>query len=221
MSQIQPRSEGEALLDQATPSPLLLLVPLLALVLDVAVVASGFSSQTVWYVIRASGIVAYVLLTLSVLAGLTITNRVLPSGQPRVDAFEVHSFTALLIFGFVSVHVVALLLDSFIGFSPLQVLIPFTSDYRPLAAGAGILGLYSTGVVYASLWVRKRIGYKTWRTLHYLSFVAFILATLHGTFSGADTGTAWMILIYAVAAVTVALMTLRRVMAVTKRLSPA
>jgi sulfoxide reductase heme-binding subunit YedZ len=221
MSQIQPRSEGEILLDQAMPSPLLYFIPVLALVLDAAVVVSGFSSQTVWYVIRASGIVAYILLTLSVIAGLMITNRVLPSGQPRVDAFDIHSFTALLIFGFVSVHVVALLLDAYIGFTPLQVLLPFTSQYRPLAVAPGILGLYVTAVVYGSQWLRKRIGYKTWRTIHYASFAGFALVTAHGIFSGADAHTAWMILIYVAAALAVGGLTLRRVMVATQRLSPA
>ena len=86
------QSDGEALLAQAKTSWLHYLAPLAALLLDIVIVASGSSSNTIWYVIRASGIVAYVLLTLSVCAGLLITNKVLPSGRPRVDAFEVHNF---------------------------------------------------------------------------------------------------------------------------------
>ena len=180
-------SEGEELLDQAKLSWLHYLAPVLALILDVVVLASGASSQTTWYVIRASGIVAYVLLTLSVAAGLLITNKVLPSGRPRVDAFEVHNFAALLVLGFVSIHMVALLLDAYIGFSPIDILLPLSSTYRPLAVAGGILGLYVTLIVYGSVWVRKHIGYKTWRTIHFASFAAFLMAALHGIFSGADT----------------------------------
>lgn len=212
MSAMRVQDEGEELLDQAVPSFLHFVIPALALIADVAFISSEFSSQTTWYVVRASGIVAYVLLTLSVVSGLLITNRVLPSGQPRVDAFEVHNFTALLALAFTSVHAVGLLLDSFIGFSVSQILVPFTSHYRPVAVGAGILGSYIVVAVYGSLWLRKRIGYRTWRTLHYGSFVAYALVTLHGLFSGTDTGTAWMVAIYAASVVLVAAFTGRRVM---------
>ena len=189
--------EGEALLGQGEISWLHYLAPLLALLLDVIVVASGASSQTTWYVIRASGIVAFVLLTLSVAAGLLITNKVLPSGRPRVDAFEVHNFAALLDLGFVSIHIVALLLDSYIGFSPVDILVPLSASYRPFAVAGGILGLYVTALVYASLWFRKHIGYKAWRTIHFSSFGAYLLVALHGIFSGADTSHTWMLAVYA------------------------
>jgi predicted ferric reductase len=211
MTSATARSEGEELLDGAVPSFLHFVIPALALLLDLAFIGTGFSSQTVWYLIRASGVVAYILLTASVISGLLITNRVLPSGQPRVDAFEVHNFTALLALAFASVHIVGLLLDSFIGFSVAQVLIPFTSEYRPLAVGAGVLSIYVTAVIYASLWLRKRIGYKTWRTLHYGSFLAYALVTLHGLFAGTDTGQAWLIPVYAASVVLVAAFTARRV----------
>jgi predicted ferric reductase len=204
-------AEGEQLLDQAKPSLLHYLAPVAALAVDIAVVGSGASSQTVWQVIRASGIIAYVLLTVSVAAGLLITNRVLPVGRSRVDAFEIHSFTALLVMGFVSIHIVALLLDSFIGFSPLDIVVPFIADYRPLAVAAGILGLYVTLLVYGSVWLRSRIGYKTWRTLHYASFGAFALAAAHGIFSGADSEETWMVFIYIASLAVVGGLTWRRV----------
>jgi methionine sulfoxide reductase heme-binding subunit len=212
MTSLPARNEGEDLLDQAVPTALHFVIPAVALVMDIAFIAGQFSSQTTWYMIRASGIVAYVLLTLSVISGLLITNRVLPSGQPRVDAFEVHNFTALLTLAFTSVHVVGLLLDAYIGFSVVQIVVPFLSGFRPLAVSAGILGIYITAVVYASLWFRRRIGYKTWRTLHYGSFGAYALVTLHGLFAGTDTGVAWMIPVYAASVVLVAAFTTRRAM---------
>ena len=88
--------EGEALLDQGKASLLYYLVPVAALALDVVVLASGASSQTTGYVIRATGVIAYVLLTLSVAAGPLVTNGLSPGKRPRVDAFEVHNFAALL-----------------------------------------------------------------------------------------------------------------------------
>jgi sulfoxide reductase heme-binding subunit YedZ len=119
---------------------------------------------------------------------------------------------ALLVLGFVSIHIVALLLDAYVGFSPIDILLPLSSTYRPLAVAGGILGLYVTLIVYASMWVRKYIGYKTWRTIHFASFAAFLLAALHGIFSGADSSEIWMVAIYAISLLLVGGLTLRRIM---------
>jgi sulfoxide reductase heme-binding subunit YedZ len=198
---------------EGRPSPWLqLTIPVLALAVDGVVALSAPGANAVWYVIRASGIVAYVLLALSVMAGLLISSRSLPAGQGRADAFEIHSFLALLVLGFATVHGLALLLDTYIGFSPSQLLVPFTSSYRPVAVGAGMIGLYLTGIVYVSVWAKRFIGYKAWRALHYASFIAFVLGSLHGIFSGTDTGTVWMTALYAGSIAAVLALLARRIL---------
>jgi sulfoxide reductase heme-binding subunit YedZ len=184
-------------------SALSLLVPAASLLLVLAVTASGAGSTTVWYVIRAAGIVAYLLLTLSVVAGLGVRNRTMPPGRSRVDLFEVHTFLSLLVLGFASFHALTLLLDSYVGFSPTQILVPFTSSYRKVSVALGTLTLYLTAVVYVSFWLKGLIGQKGWRLLHYGSFAAFAGATYHGILSGADTSAAWMIAIYLISIVLV------------------
>ncbi len=191
-------------------SPWQILAPISALLFVGAVIATGVSASTVWYVIRGTGIIAYLLLALSVAVGLLITNRVAPSGRPRVDLYEVHIFLALLALGFTTVHGLALLLDNFVSFSAVQILVPFTSSYRPFAVALGILGFYVSLVVYLSFWARQYIGYKAWRTLHYASFAAFIVAGLHGVLSGTDTHTWWAVSLYAITILAVAGLTVRR-----------
>ena len=181
---------------EETASALGLLAPLASLLLVLVVTLSGAGPTTVWYVIRAAGIVAYLLLTLSMAAGLLVRHRALPPGRPRVDAFEVHSFLSLLVLGFASFHAFSLLLDGYIGFSPSQVLLPFTSSYRPISVALGTLTLYLVAVIYGSFWLKRFIGQRGWRTLHYGSFVAFAGATYHGILSGADTSAVWMLAIY-------------------------
>jgi methionine sulfoxide reductase heme-binding subunit len=203
-------TQRQAELEQASPEWWQFLLPLAALVLDVSIASSGVSSQTVWYVIRAAGVIAYVLLALTVVCGLLISNRLLPAGRLRVDLFEVHSFTALLVLAFGSFHALALLIDSYVGFSPSQVLVPFTSTYRPVSVALGILGLYGSMIIYASFWARRLIGYRAWRYVHYGSFLAFVALTLHGILSGTDAGTTWMVAIYALSAGTIATLTLKR-----------
>jgi sulfoxide reductase heme-binding subunit YedZ len=194
----------EETLEESRPSAFQILAPAAALLFVIGVVASGASDSTVWYVIRGTGIIAFLLLALAVSVGLVITSRVLPAGRPRVDMYEVHTFVSLLALAFTSVHGVTLLLDKFVSFSVVQILVPFTSSYRPFSVALGILSLYIAAAVYGSFWARHYIGYKTWRTLHYASFIAFILADLHGILSGTDTHTWWATGQYAIATLAVA-----------------
>ncbi|HYM16659.1 MAG TPA: ferric reductase-like transmembrane domain-containing protein [Dehalococcoidia bacterium] len=203
---------SEDLLEGAAPSPIQLLAPIAALVFVAAVVGSGAGSQTVWYIIRATGILAFVILTLSVCVGLLISGRAVPAGRPRVDLYELHTFLSLLALGFVGAHALTLLLDNFVSFSPVQILVPFTSNYRPFAVALGIVGLYLTAVVYASFWARGRIGYKRWRTLHYISFATFGIVALHGMLSGADASAPWMVLVYFLSIAAVVALTANRIL---------
>lgn len=166
-----------------------------AVLLVVGVIAvSSAGEMLIWYTIRATGILAYLLLTASVVAGLMMTNRTLPAGQPRVDLFDVHAFTALLAIVFSGVHGLALLLDAYIGFTPSQLLIPFTSSYRPF--GVGIISLYLAAGIYASFWAKRFIGHRAWRALHFTSFLGFLMAAGHGILSGTDSGSTWVLGLY-------------------------
>jgi predicted ferric reductase len=172
------------------------ILPVAALFAVAITALSGAGQTLVWYFVRASGVVAYLLLTISVCTGLLVRTRVLPAGPARVDVYEAHNFAALLVLSLAGLHATALLLDAYIGFSPAQIAVPFTSSYRPLAVGFGVVALYLASAVYGSFWLRRVISQRGWRALHYGSFAVFILVTLHGVFSGADSGTAWMIAIY-------------------------
>ncbi len=105
-------------------------------------------------------------------------------------------------------HAVTLLLDSYIGFSPSQILVPFTSSYRPVAVALGIMALYGAIAIYASFYLKRWTGHAAWRAIHYGSFGIFALASYHGILSGADTSKPWMLALYlgAIAAVVSLLM---------------
>ena len=91
---------------------------------------------------------------------------------------------------------------------------PFSGPYRPIWVGIGQLALGLSLLVFLSFYVRKRIGQKRWRSLHYLSFVAFLGATVHGLMAGTDTAASWVVLGYAAhAAIVVFLLTYRIVLA--------
>src|SRR6516162_5973150 len=97
------------------------------------------SSPVDWYLIRASGIVAYLLLTAGVALGLGIAGRERIPRWPRFALTDVHRFVGLLVGVFVSIHLVTLAIDSFLPFSLGQIVVPFTSSYRPLWTALGIV----------------------------------------------------------------------------------
>jgi predicted ferric reductase len=165
------------------------------------------SSQVFWFITRSAGLIAYLLFWLSTVWGLAVSSKIFDRLLNRPFTFDTHGFLSLLALGFIFIHVGALLWDSYAPFSIVQLLVPFTSSYRPLAVGLGIISLYLTLIVTVSFYMRRRIGYKTSRMLHYLSFVAYIGATVHGVLAGTDTALFSTQLIYEETAVVVILLT--------------
>lgn len=144
-----------------------------------------------WYVARASGMTAHFLLSLSVIAGLVISTKAGKGWLPGAEGFDIHKYGSYLLLGAVAIHGLALLGDSWIQFSLLDVLIPGVSPYRPLAVAGGIVAVYLTALLVVSFEFRTRLGPRTWRTLHHLSFPAYALALWHGLAAGTDANESW------------------------------
>ena len=161
---------------------------------------TGQIDHTFWYLSRAAGLSAYVLLCVNVALGLALSMPLLERWVMRWRVFDLHQFTALFLVALLALHVFALLGDQYIGFTVPQLLVPFLSPYRAWQVALGILGLYLTLVVTFTFYVRQHIGQRTWRVIHYGSFAVFVLALLHGITAGTDAGTGWAIALYAVSA---------------------
>jgi predicted ferric reductase len=145
------------------------------------------SVQLWWYVTRASGMVAYLLLWFSMVLGLGVTSKFFDQLLDRVFTYDFHQFISLLSIAFVVLHVVVLMLDRYMPYSIWQVLIPFISPYRPFWVGVGVIGFYLTLLVTITFYLRKRIGMHAFRVIHILSLVGYLGATLHGIYSGTDS----------------------------------
>jgi methionine sulfoxide reductase heme-binding subunit len=138
-----------------------------------------------WLVARASGLVAFGLLTLAVWAGLAMSTRVL--GPKRQKPFlALHRTLAWTGLSMVGLHVGALLLDPVMHFNLLSVLVPGTAAWRPGAVALGIVAGWTSLALAASFKARRWIGQKGWRRLHYASFAAFWLALGHALLVGSD-----------------------------------
>jgi methionine sulfoxide reductase heme-binding subunit len=154
-----------------------------------------------WNIIRAAGVGAFLMLWASVAWGLISTTSALGKKAPRATTVALHqafSTSGLLL---LVTHVVALLLDRFMPFTPLDLIVPLRATYRPVgvAFGIGAMFVMLLGVLSTS-WGRKLIGTKWWRRTHSLSVPAFTLALLHGLMTGTDTARPAMFWMYVVSA---------------------
>ena len=154
---------------------------------------------TFWILARASGLTAYVLLTLSVLAGLTVKSKPFGKAVRIPTVTDLHRFLALLGLGAVAIHGTTLVLDSTIRITPAALLVPGLVPYRPVWTALGVLAAELMLVVYLSFGLRKRIGVRNWRRLHYVTYAIFAAVTLHGLAAGTDTSQGWAIWLYACA----------------------
>src|SRR5579862_5798358 len=138
----------------------------------------GSLTALTWYVARSAGIVAYLLLSTSVVVGVLMSARAKLS-WPRFAVEEVHRFLAILTGVFLALHGIALLADRVVPISIVQLVIPFQTAYRPLGVGLGVTSALLLLAVALSNLIRKRLPYRLWRRIHYVTIAVWLTATAH------------------------------------------
>ena len=151
-----------------------------------------------WYLSRTSALVAYLLLFINFCLGILLKTRRLDSMMERWRVYEIHQFTAILSGVLIMFHVLSLLGDAYFKFSLTDLFVPMASPYKPLWTSLGILGFYGIVIVIASFYICKLIKKKTWRVLHFISYLIFPLVLFHGIKAGSDTSTLWVQWMYIV-----------------------
>ncbi len=155
----------------------------------------GQEAKGFWFLSRASGVTGYVLLWASVVLGLLMSTRLsrrsmLSAWAPALMA--VHEFVSWVAWGFVLFHAMILLGDTYVQTGWFNLLVPFAFDGgRSVWVGLGQMGFYLMSVVLVSYYVRQRIGFQTWRWLHFATFVLYALVTVHGLLAGSDVDVLW------------------------------
>ncbi len=184
---------------------------------------TGEAPKLYWYLSRGTAFTALSLLWISMALGIGLSNRLARSWPGTPAAFAIHEYVSLLGLAFAAFHALVILGDQFMKFDLLQLLVPFTtSDYRPLWVGIGQIGFYLWLIVALSFYVRKSIGQKTWRWIHYASYSMYILALLHGIYSGSDSSADWSQWYYWISAAGLLFLTLTRLIeSISEKLFPA
>jgi sulfoxide reductase heme-binding subunit YedZ len=150
------------------------------------------SSQALWYLTRGSGVVALLLLTATTLLGVLASSRWRGERWPRFAVADLHRNLTLLALAFIGIHVGTTITDAYAPIGVKDVFIPFVSLYRPIWLGLGALALDLLLAITITSLLRRRIGYRTWRALHWAAYATWPLALAHGLGSGSDARFGWM-----------------------------
>jgi sulfoxide reductase heme-binding subunit YedZ len=157
----------------------------------------GINTQQIWwFVTRAAGLIAYLLLWFSTIWGLAVPSKLVAPLLEQTYTFDFHQFISLLSIGFTLLHVIVLMVDQYLPFSIWQILLPFLDSYRPFWVGIGIISFYIILLVTITFYIRSLIGMSAFRAIHILSLVSYLGATLHGLFAGTDGTLPGMRIIY-------------------------
>ena len=160
--------------------------------MNLAAAASG--SQNLWYVSRASGLVLLVLFSVVVVLGVAGRMGSRPRGWPRFIFIELHRTLALFSIVLLALHVVTALLDPFVTIGWSATAIPFLSTYRPWQIGLGTLAVDIGAAVVITSLLRVRLGYRAWRAIHWLAYIAWPVAFVHSLTAGMDMTIWWVAL---------------------------
>jgi sulfoxide reductase heme-binding subunit YedZ len=167
------------------------------------ITAAVSGPSAMWYLTRGTGIVALILLTLSVALGVANVRRAQTASVPRFVFDSIHRSGSLLAVAFVLVHIATSLLDGYAPIRLIDVIVPFRSAYRPLWLGFGAVAFDLLIAVALTSVLRRRLGYRAWRATHWAAYACWPVALLHGLGTGSDTKTAWMLGITAVCVIAV------------------
>ena len=151
--------------------------------------------STLWFLSRATGIVAFVLLTVTVVLGIVTSLRWQTRTIPRFVIEYVHRNVTVLVLALIVIHVATVVVDGFAPIGWIAAVIPFTSPYRPIWLSLGALGFDLLLAVAVTSWLRHRVGFRVWRFLHWSAYASWLVVLVHAFGTGTDTREGWALLI--------------------------
>jgi len=140
-----------------------------------------------WYVARASGLVAWVLVAAAILWGLSLSGRITRRPRPAW-VLDLHRFLGLLAVVFTAVHLVGLVADSYAHFGPAELFVPLASSWRPGPVTWGIVAFYLLVAIEVTSLLMRRLPRRFWRGVHLTSYALYVVATVHLFTAGTDAG---------------------------------
>jgi predicted ferric reductase len=139
-----------------------------------------------WYLARSGGIVAWALLAASVLWGLALASRLFVRRPPAPWLLAVHRWLSGLAVAFTGIHLAGIMLDSYVEFRWLDLVVPFASDWKPLAVAWGVVAFQLLVAVQATSLFKSRLSHRAWRRVHHAALAIYVFSTVHFLTAGTD-----------------------------------
>lgn len=155
------------------------------------------NQQTWWYVTRASGMVAWLMLSASVIWGVLLSTKAFPQHRRPAWLRDLHTWLGGLTVTFLAVHLAALVADSYVHFDLIDIAVPFASSYQRVPVALGVVAAWLLVAVEVTSLAIARLPRRVWRWVHLSSYLVFLLTSLHAAYAGSDAGA----LLYQVTAV--------------------
>ena len=144
------------------------------------------SAKLSWYTARSSGLIAWAVVTASILLGLALSTRLIRRKGVPAWSLDLHKFLGTLSVVFVAVHLFALWADNFVYFGPAGLFVPMAAAWRPGPVAWGIAATYLLVAIQITSWTMRRLPRRLWHAVHLTSFPMFAMVTVHGFTTGAD-----------------------------------
>jgi methionine sulfoxide reductase heme-binding subunit len=155
-------------------------------------VLAATSGRELWYVTRSTGIVAFVLLTATVVMGIAANGDWARPRWPRFVTQGLHRNLSLLAVLFVFLHVMTTVVDGYVPIGWLDTVVPFMSPYHRLWVGLGAIAFDLILALVLSSLIRRHLSHRAWRGVHVLAYAAWPVAMVHGLGAGTDATTVIM-----------------------------
>jgi methionine sulfoxide reductase heme-binding subunit len=151
--------------------------------------------QALWFVSRASGLALLAAFSAALVLGVAARLGSAPKGWSRLALGELHRTLALFSVAFLGLHVITAIADRYVRIGWAATVLPFASPYRTLAIGLGTLAVDLGGAVLVTSLARQRLGYRAWRAVHWLAYLAWPVAFAHSLTAGNDLRIWWVALV--------------------------
>jgi DMSO/TMAO reductase YedYZ heme-binding membrane subunit len=163
------------------------------------------NSTALWYATRASGLMALILLTVTMVLGLVTNSRARARNWPGFAQQELHRRVSMIAVVFLGIHVITSVLDTYVHIGWAAIVVPFTSPYSRFWVGVGAVSLDLLLAVFVSSLLRSRMNPGAWRALHWLAYLSWPIALAHTFGMGTDSREGWVVLLGVACVVAVAL----------------
>lgn len=158
-----------------------------------SVLLASAGPSAYWYLTRSTGAVALLLLSLSIALGVVDVERWSTARWPRFMLDSLHRNVSLLALVFLVLHILTSVLDGFASISIADAFIPFIGSYRPFWLGLGAVSFDLIVAVIVTSLLRARMGYSSWRAVHWLTYASWPIALVHGFGTGSDASGGWLL----------------------------